>query len=65
VLFQEISMEIQLSATQQIALRKLAHREKRKARDQAALLIVRELERAGLLSEKVHQPQQEADHARA
>jgi hypothetical protein len=42
-------MEIQLSALEQIALGKLSHREKRKPRDQATLIVVRELERRGLL----------------
>ena len=50
---------VPLKITERDALVQLAERERRDPRDQAALIVVRELERAGLLPAIKAQPQPE------
>jgi hypothetical protein len=42
-------IKVNLKPSERAALRQLAERERRDPRDQAALIVVKELERAGLL----------------
>ena len=51
------TLTVHLNIDEQAALRQLAHIERRNARAQAAMLIRRELERAGLLPADLSQPQ--------
>jgi hypothetical protein len=51
---------VPLKADEKDALRKLAERERRDPRQQAALIVVRELERAGVLPAKSTEPTQAA-----
>ena len=48
---------VYLDSEERAALSQLAERERRKMREQAAVIIRRELERAGLLTDEVQQVQ--------
>lgn len=58
-----VKINVSLKPVERDALVQLAERERRDPRDQAALIVVRELERRGLLPVKATQP--EADDASA
>jgi hypothetical protein len=45
-------IRVSLKPSERAALRQLASRERRDPRDQAAIIVVRELQRAGLLPEQ-------------